>query len=170
MVACKTLTGILYVLSTGCRWEDVPPEYGSSPNLLAETHNMGGRHLRAPLARPAGSALRSRKEWRDKAFLDVSFGPAKKGALASARPEGVIILNHNKITLVTDANGLPLGLELARGHPVKGGLDYSVRWKVEKTFAWLGNFRRLIVRHERYLSTFRNFFLVALIRISMRYF
>jgi len=122
MVARKTLTGILYVLSTGCRWEDVPPEYGSPPNLLAETHNMGGgRHLRAPLARPAGSALRSRKEWRDKAFLDVSFGPAKKGALASARPEGVII----------------------------GDLDYSVRWKVEKTFAWLGNFRRLIVRHER---------------------
>ena len=26
----QTLNGILYVLSTGCRWEDVPPErYGS---------------------------------------------------------------------------------------------------------------------------------------------
>jgi transposase len=26
----KTLNGILYVLSTGCRWEDLPPErYGS---------------------------------------------------------------------------------------------------------------------------------------------
>jgi transposase len=26
---CQTLNGILYVLRTGCRWEDVPREYGS---------------------------------------------------------------------------------------------------------------------------------------------
>ena len=25
----RTLTGVLYVLRTGCRWEDVPREYGS---------------------------------------------------------------------------------------------------------------------------------------------
>ncbi|MBV9469098.1 MAG: transposase, partial [Abitibacteriaceae bacterium] len=25
----KTLNGILYVLKTGCAWEDLPPEYGS---------------------------------------------------------------------------------------------------------------------------------------------
>ena len=31
VVARKTLTGILYVLSTGCPWEDGPPEYGSPP-------------------------------------------------------------------------------------------------------------------------------------------
>jgi transposase len=43
------------------------------------------------------------------------------------------------------------------------------RWKVESTFAWLGNFRRILVRHERYLSTFRAFFLLALILISLRY-
>jgi len=53
---------------------------------------------------------------------------------------------------------------------VKDGLDYSVRWKVERIFTWVGNFRRLLVRQERYLSTFRAFFLVALIRISMRHF
>ena len=53
---------------------------------------------------------------------------------------------------------------------MKVGLDYSVRWKVERIFTWVGNFRRLLVRHERYLSTFRAFFLVALIRISMRHF
>jgi transposase len=36
-------------------------------------------------------------------------------------------------------------------------------------FAWLGSFRRLLVRHERYLSTFRAFFLLTLILISLRY-
>ncbi len=39
---------------------------------------------------------------------------------------------------------------------------------VERTFAWLGNFRRLLVRHERYLSAFRAFFLVAFILMSLR--
>ena len=34
--------------------------------------------------------------------------------------------------------------------------------------AWLGNFRRLLVRHERYLSTFRAFFLIALILMSLK--
>ncbi len=55
-----------------------------------------------------------------------------------------------------------------KGRPVKAGPNYSERWKVERTFAWLGSFRRLLVRHERHLSAFRAFFLVALILVSMR--
>lgn len=56
-----------------------------------------------------------------------------------------------------------------KGRPVKAGPNYSERWKeVERTFAWLGSFRRLLVRHERHLSTFRAFFLVAFILVSMR--
>jgi transposase len=39
---------------------------------------------------------------------------------------------------------------------------------VERTFAWLG-FRGLLVRHERYLSAFRAFFLVAFILMSLRH-
>ncbi len=57
-----------------------------------------------------------------------------------------------------------------RGRPIKAGQGYAERWKVERTFAWLGNFRRLLVRHERYLSIFRAFFLIALILLSLRYF
>jgi len=53
---------------------------------------------------------------------------------------------------------------------VKACPSYQERWKVERTFAWLGNFRRLLVRHERYLSTFRAFFLVAFIVVSLRRF
>ena len=57
-----------------------------------------------------------------------------------------------------------------RGRPVKVGPGYTERWKVERTFAWLGNFRRLLVRHERYLFTFRAFLLVAFILLSLRCF
>ncbi|HLL39567.1 MAG TPA: transposase [Rubrobacteraceae bacterium] len=54
------------------------------------------------------------------------------------------------------------------GRPTKAGPGYAERWKVERTFAWLGNFRRLLARHERYLSAFRALYLVAFIVISVR--
>lgn len=57
-----------------------------------------------------------------------------------------------------------------RGRPITAGPGYGERWKVERTFAWCGNFRRLLVRHERYLTTFRAFFLVAFIIITLRTF
>ncbi len=57
-----------------------------------------------------------------------------------------------------------------RGRPMKAGPGYVERWKVERTFAWLGNFRRLLVPHERYICTFRAFFLVAIILVSLRQF
>jgi transposase len=56
-----------------------------------------------------------------------------------------------------------------RGRPVKTGPNYAERWKVERTFAWLGNFRRLLVRQERYLFAFRGFFLVAFVLLLLRY-
>ncbi len=34
---------------------------------------------------------------------------------------------------------------------------YKRRWKVERFFAWLGNFRRLLVRHERKVRNYEGF-------------
>lgn len=45
---------------------------------------------------------------------------------------------------------------------------YRRRWKIERTFAWLGNFRRLIVRYERRLSMYNAFFHVACLIITLR--
>ena len=42
------------------------------------------------------------------------------------------------------------------------------RWKVERTFAWLGNFRRLVVRWERHITMYRAFFHVACLLITLR--
>src|SRR5580658_9375940 len=38
---------------------------------------------------------------------------------------------------------------------------YRRRWTVERTFAWLGNFRRLVVRHDRSLTIYQAFFHIA---------
>src|SRR5215216_2624897 len=56
-----------------------------------------------------------------------------------------------------------------RGRPVKAGPGYAERWRVERTFAWLGNYRRLLVRHERHLSTFRAFFTIGFVLVLLRH-
>lgn len=45
---------------------------------------------------------------------------------------------------------------------------YRRRWKVERTFAWFGNFRRLLVRWERHLKMYLAFFHLACLLITLR--
>jgi len=47
---------------------------------------------------------------------------------------------------------------------------YRRRWKIERTIAWLGNFRRLLVRHEHNVKIYRAFFHVACLFITLRQF
>jgi len=47
---------------------------------------------------------------------------------------------------------------------------YRHRWKIERTFAWLGNFRRLVVRYERLITVYLGFFHLACIIIALRQF
>lgn len=47
---------------------------------------------------------------------------------------------------------------------------YKRRWKVERLFAWLQNFRRLVVRYERHADNFLAFLLVACSIVLLRFF
>lgn len=47
---------------------------------------------------------------------------------------------------------------------------YRKRWKIERLFAWLGNWRRLLVRHERLIEVYSGFFKLACIMILVRHF
>src|SRR3974390_627257 len=44
---------------------------------------------------------------------------------------------------------------------------YRRRWIVERTNVWLGQFRRLLVRHEHLLCTYRAFFYLACFWITL---
>jgi transposase len=46
---------------------------------------------------------------------------------------------------------------------------YRKRWKIERTFAWLGNFRRLLVRYDHQIQMYRAFFHLACLLITLRY-
>lgn len=45
---------------------------------------------------------------------------------------------------------------------------YRHRWIVERTFAWLGWFRRLVVRYDRLLATYGGFFHLACALLTLR--
>ena len=45
---------------------------------------------------------------------------------------------------------------------------YRRRWIVERTIAWLGHFRRLLVRYERRIDIYLGFFHVACVLITLR--
>jgi transposase len=45
---------------------------------------------------------------------------------------------------------------------------YRRRWKIERTLAWLGNFRRLVVRYERLFTVYEAFFHIACFMIVLR--
>jgi len=47
---------------------------------------------------------------------------------------------------------------------------YKRRWKIERTNAWFGNYRRLAVRYDRLLSVYQGFFHVACLMITVRHF
>lgn len=45
---------------------------------------------------------------------------------------------------------------------------YKRRWKVERFFAWLHNFRKIVVRYERHDHNFAGFVKLACIVILLR--
>lgn len=51
------------------------------------------------------------------------------------------------------------------GRPLR---RYVRRWKVERLFAWLQNFRRLVTRYERHAANFLSFLQLGCILILLR--
>jgi transposase len=52
------------------------------------------------------------------------------------------------------------------GRPLR---RYRRRWKIERLFAWLGNFRRLVVRYERHALNYLGFVQLGCIVILLRH-
>ncbi len=229
----RTIEGILYILITGCRWQDLPREYGAPTTVWRRLKSWGEEGLWERIWRAALAALdqRGQLDW-SMAFLDGSFVPAKKGGDKvglTTKGKGV------KWMLVVDGNGLPLGfsantaeVKLAeqtldtikvprprgrprqrptklvadraydssglrralqwrgiatcippkrrparwrpkRGRPVLARREeYRLHYKVERSFAWLGNFRRLLIRWEHQFRVYASFFAVAVLVICVR--
>lgn len=78
----QTLDAILFVLRSGCRWEDLPRELGSPTTAWRRLKNWEEAGVWENIWRAVLTSLEAQDklEWAQ-AFLDGSFVPAKKGAL-----------------------------------------------------------------------------------------
>ncbi|MFI5271573.1 MAG: IS5 family transposase [Ktedonobacterales bacterium] len=232
----RTMEGMLYVLITGCRWPDLPREYGAPTTVWRRLKRWGEAGVWERIWRTALAALdrQGKLDW-SMSFLDGSFAPAKNGG------EKVGLTRKGtgtKWMLVVDGNGLPLGFHLdsakmaevtlaeqtldtirvarprgrpkrrpeklvadrgydsqafraalrrrgigmcippkrrpakwraKRGRPVVARKEeYRLRYTVERSFAWLGNFRRLLIRWERLFSVYRSGFAFAVMLLCVR--
>src|SRR5215469_1106910 len=106
----RTIEGILYVLVTGCRWQDLSREYGAPTTVWRRLRRWSQEGIWECIWRAALAFLVAHGglDW-SMGFLDGSFAPAKKGG------DKVGLTRKGKGTkwmLVVDGNGLPLGFHL----------------------------------------------------------
>jgi transposase len=106
----RTIEGILYVLITGCRWQDLPHEYGAPTTVWRRLRRWGEEGVWERIWRAALASLdrQGQLDWT-MGFIDGSFAPAKKGG------DKVGLTRKGKGTkwmLVVEAHGLPLGFHL----------------------------------------------------------
>ena len=80
------LEGILWVLRTGARWRDLPPQYPSPATCGRRRQRWEERGVLREAWRALLGTLdqRGRLRWEE-TFLDATFFPAKKGAVQSVK-------------------------------------------------------------------------------------
>jgi transposase len=106
----RTIESSVYLLITGCRWQDLPREYGAPTMVWRRLKRWGEEGVWERIWRAALATLdrQGQLDW-SMAFLDGSFAPAKRGGeLVGVTKKG----KGTKWMLVVDGNGLPLGFHL----------------------------------------------------------
>jgi transposase len=112
------------------------------------------------------------------ATLDtVAVGRSGKPGRPRKRPERLIAdrgYDSNPLRARLARRGIAPIIPARRNHKNATHQDgrklrrYRHRWIVERTFAWLGHFRRLVVRYERLITTYAGFFHLACALLTLR--
>ncbi len=217
----RVLEGILWILRSGARWQDLPEKFPHPSTCWRRLRDWEERSIWLNIWRSFLSELNERQRSREKRGCGV--GKTKRG-------------KGTKWMVVVDGRGLPLGNYLHSASPAevklaettlaairvrrchqagrprqkplrviadkaydsdplrkrlrRRGIElicphkknrvrpatqdgralrrYRRRWIVERTNAWLGNFRRLVVRYDRSLTIYGAFFHIACFMIVLR--
>src|SRR5262249_31320525 len=107
----RTIEGILFILITGSRWQDLPRAYGAPTTVWRRLKRWGELDVWERVWRTAQAELDQvgQIDWSI-AFMDGWFVPAKNGgACVGLTRQG----KGTKWMLVVEGRGLPLGFLLA---------------------------------------------------------
>ena len=85
----KVLEGILWILRSGARWQDLPEEFPSPATCWRRLRDWEEQEIWLGIWRVFLGELNEQQQLKwSESFLDGSFAPAKKGAPESAKPSG----------------------------------------------------------------------------------
>lgn len=85
----RVLDGILWILRSGARWQDLPEEYPHPSTCWRRLRDWEEQGVWMKVWRAFLSELNERQQLKwSESFLDGSFAPAKKGAAESEKPSG----------------------------------------------------------------------------------
>jgi len=184
------MNGILWILRTGAPWKDLPPRYppyqtchrrfaGKKRGLaVGKTKRGKGTKIMA-IADAAGFPVAAYVESASphevklvEETIDSSFTEYAPARLIGDKAYDSDTLDQE---LLKDR-----GIELIAPHKrnrkkpqTQDGRKlrrYRRRWKVERLFAWLQNYRRLVVRYEYHVENFLGFLLLGCSIILLRLF
>jgi transposase len=120
---------------------------------------------------PVGKQLVSASPHESKlleATLQDSFAPAKVQRVIYDKAADSNVLRARMAELGIDLIAPELRSRKTQVQDKRKLRRYRRRWKMERTFAWLGNYRRLVVRYENKLHVYSAFFHLACIMIALR--
>ena len=189
------LNGILWILRTGAPWKDMPDRYGS----YQTAHRRFQNWVRSGVFEKLLFTLAQHLKDAGTKIMGVADGHGLPLALRaeSATPAEVKLVEHTLAERFVaevperligdkayDSDGLDqklmqnYGTEMIApnksnrriktqdGRPLR---RFARRWKIERLFAWLFNFRRLVVRYEYHADNFQGFIHLAAAVILLRY-
>jgi transposase len=85
----KVVEGILWILRSGARWQDLPDEFPHPSTCWRRLRDWEEQGIWLNIWRAFLSELNERQQLKwSESFLDGSFAPAKKGASEWAKPAG----------------------------------------------------------------------------------
>ena len=85
----RVLEGLLWILRSGARWQDLPGEFPSPSTCWRRLRDWEEQGVWLRIWRMFLAELNERQQLKwSECFLDGSFAPAKKGAPPSERPSG----------------------------------------------------------------------------------
>ena len=154
------------------RWQASHPPSREARAWARRNAARGRRSWQSPIGRGARSPSTSRVPRRMKSPWCTPHSRSDLSA-SSQRLIGDNAYESDRL----DANSRACGVELIAPHrrtrtqrtqdgrPLR---RYRRRWKVERLFAWLQNFRRIVVRYERFSENFLGMLHLACCLILLR--
>lgn len=156
--ARDVLEAILWVLRTGAPWHDLPDRYPSYQTCHRRFQPWIARGTLRKILTVLYDDLRTRGGVNEvEAYVDGTYAPAKKGGSSSADAgparrqrswrlqTALVFLSPLASQMVRDTTSRSSTKSLT----TRGSRRYRRRWKVERLFAWLKQFRRVVARWER---------------------